>query len=54
MPIPGTKRRTYLRDNVSEVGMRLTPEELDELARDLPTSAAGDRYPSQALAVLDR
>jgi aryl-alcohol dehydrogenase-like predicted oxidoreductase len=54
VPIPGTKRRTYLRDNVSALGVRLTPEELDELALELPTSAVGDRYPRQAMAMLDR
>jgi aryl-alcohol dehydrogenase-like predicted oxidoreductase len=54
VPIPGTKRRTYLRDNVSAVGVRLTAEERAELARELPAGAAGDRYPSQAMAMLDR
>jgi len=54
VPIPGTKRRTYLRDNAAAVGMRLTPEELADLARDVPAGAAGDRYPSQAMALLDR
>jgi aryl-alcohol dehydrogenase-like predicted oxidoreductase len=54
VPIPGTKRRTYLRDNVSAVGVRLTPEELAELNRELPSGAAGDRYPSKAMAMLDR
>ncbi len=53
VPIPGTKRRTYLRDNVSAVGVQLTPEELVELARELPDRAAGDRYPSKAMALLD-
>jgi aryl-alcohol dehydrogenase-like predicted oxidoreductase len=54
VPIPGTKRRTFLRENVAAVGVRLTAEELSELARDLPTPAAGDRYPSPAMAMLDR
>jgi aryl-alcohol dehydrogenase-like predicted oxidoreductase len=54
VPIPGTKRRTYLRDNVSAVSVRLTPEELHELTREMPACAAGDRYPSQAMAMLDR
>ena len=53
-PIPGTKRRTYLRDNVAAVGVELTPEDVAELARDVPSGAAGDRYPSQAMAMLDR
>jgi aryl-alcohol dehydrogenase-like predicted oxidoreductase len=54
VPIPGTKRRTYLRENVAAVCVRLTPEDLAELARDVPAGAAGDRYPSQAMALLDR
>jgi len=54
VPIPGTKRRTYLRDNVSAVNVRLTAEELAELAREVPVGAAGDRYPSGAMAMLDR
>jgi aryl-alcohol dehydrogenase-like predicted oxidoreductase len=54
VPIPGTKRRTYLRDNAAAVEVRLTLEELADLARDVPARAAGDRYPSQAMAMLDR
>jgi aryl-alcohol dehydrogenase-like predicted oxidoreductase len=54
VPIPGTKRRSYLRENASAVDVRLTAEELTELVRDLPAQAAGDRYPSQAMAMLDR
>jgi aryl-alcohol dehydrogenase-like predicted oxidoreductase len=54
VPIPGTKRRSYLRENVAAVGVRLAPEELAELAREVPGAAAGDRYPSQAMAMLDR
>ncbi|HEY7153280.1 MAG TPA: aldo/keto reductase [Gemmataceae bacterium] len=54
VPIPGTKRRTYLRDNVAAVGVQLTPEDLAQLARDVPAGAAGDRYPSRAMAMLDR
>jgi len=54
VPIPGTKRRTYLRDNAAAVGIRLTQEDLADLVRDVPAGAAGDRYPSQAMAMLDR
>jgi aryl-alcohol dehydrogenase-like predicted oxidoreductase len=54
VPIPGTKRRSYLRDNATAVGVRLTPEDLAELMRDVPAGAAGDRYRSQAMAMLDR
>ena len=54
VPIPGAKRCSYLRENVSAVDVRLTAEDLAELVRDLPDKAAGDRYPSQAMAMLDR
>jgi aryl-alcohol dehydrogenase-like predicted oxidoreductase len=54
VPIPGTKRRVYLRENAAAVAVRLTPEDLADLARDVPAGAAGDRYPSKAMAMLDR
>lgn len=54
VPIPGTKRRTYLRENAAAVTVRLTVAELAELTRGVPAAAAGDRYPSQAMAMLDR
>jgi aryl-alcohol dehydrogenase-like predicted oxidoreductase len=54
VPIPGTKRRTYLRENVLAVDVQLATEELAELAREVPAGAAGDRYPRQAMAMLDR
>jgi aryl-alcohol dehydrogenase-like predicted oxidoreductase len=54
VPIPGTKRRTYLRENLAATSVRLTPGELAEMARCVPARAAGDRYPGQAMAMLDR
>lgn len=54
VPIPGTKRRTYLQENIAAVSVALTPQELAELAHELPAGATGDRYPSQAMAMLDR
>ncbi len=54
VPIPGTKRRTYLRENLAAASVRLTPEDLTDLTRDVPAGAAGDRYPAQAMAMLDR
>ena len=45
VPIPGTKRRVYLEENVAALSVRLTPEELAELDRALPPdSASGTRY----------
>ncbi|MEG4291980.1 aldo/keto reductase [Microcoleus sp. C2C3] len=49
VPIPGTKRRTYLEENIAAVAVTLTPAELDQLAKALPLGiAAGDRYPDMS------
>ncbi len=42
VPIPGTKRRTYLEQNAAAVDVRLTDAELAQL--DAIGEAAGDRY----------
>ena len=42
VPIPGTKRRTYLEQNAAAVELQLTADELAELAQ--IGDAAGDRY----------
>jgi aryl-alcohol dehydrogenase-like predicted oxidoreductase len=45
VPIPGTKRRTYLEENVAADDVRLTDEELHRIDEVLPVGAAsGDRY----------
>jgi len=45
VPIPGTKRRTYLEENVAAAEITLAPGELDQLSEMLPPGvAAGDRY----------
>jgi aryl-alcohol dehydrogenase-like predicted oxidoreductase len=41
-PIPGTKRRTYLEDNIGALDVELTKEDLAEL--DALAAAMGDRY----------
>ncbi|MEJ5867184.1 aldo/keto reductase [Pseudokineococcus sp. 5B2Z-1] len=49
VPIPGTKRRSYLVENVAAVDVELTREELDRLEAVLPVGAsAGDRYPDMS------
>jgi aryl-alcohol dehydrogenase-like predicted oxidoreductase len=49
VPIPGTKRRSYLEQNVAASEIELTPDELDALGDAAPPgAAAGDRYPSMA------
>jgi aryl-alcohol dehydrogenase-like predicted oxidoreductase len=45
VPIPGTKRRTYLEQNVAADDIRLTEDELRRIDEVLPVGAAtGDRY----------
>jgi len=45
VPIPGTKRRRYLEENVGAVELELDPDTLRELDEALPVGAAqGDRY----------
>jgi aryl-alcohol dehydrogenase-like predicted oxidoreductase len=51
VPIPGTKRRRYLEENVGALSVLLTPEDLaaiEEIAP--PGAAAGDRYPAEHMA----
>jgi aryl-alcohol dehydrogenase-like predicted oxidoreductase len=50
VPIPGTKRRKYLDDNLGAVNVHLTPEDMAELNQ-LASIAVGDRY-SAAMAKL--
>lgn len=46
VPIPGTKRISYLEDNAGSVDVNLTPDELRELSEAFPVGvAAGERYP---------
>jgi aryl-alcohol dehydrogenase-like predicted oxidoreductase len=45
VPIPGTKRRSYLEENAAAVDVRLTPEDLARIDEVAPAGAgAGDRY----------
>jgi len=45
VPIPGTKRRKYLEENVKAVEVTLTPEDLQRIDEVAPKNvAAGDRY----------
>jgi aryl-alcohol dehydrogenase-like predicted oxidoreductase len=49
VPIPGTKRRSYLEDNAASVGVALSDDELARLQALSPAGAwAGDRYPAGA------
>jgi len=45
VPIPGTKRRSYLEENVAAVEVELTPAEIDDIESVFPKGAiAGERY----------
>jgi aryl-alcohol dehydrogenase-like predicted oxidoreductase len=50
VPIPGTKRRRYLEENVAALDVSLSPDERDRLEALAPT---GDRYPDMAFVGRD-
>ena len=51
VPIPGTKRRSYLEQNVAAAAIALTPEDLIALGKAVPRDAiAGERYPAPFMA----
>ncbi len=49
VPIPGTKRRTYLEQNAAAVEIELTPEDLAQIESELPR-VAGERYDEAGMA----
>jgi aryl-alcohol dehydrogenase-like predicted oxidoreductase len=53
VPIPGTKRRTYLEENVGAVDVALTDEELRAIDEALP-KASGTRYPEAMMGIVGR
>lgn len=54
VPIPGTKRRTYLEENAAAVSIRLTPEDLRRIDEVAPKGvAAGTRYPEAAMRLVN-
>ena len=53
VPIPGTKRRTYLEEDLAAVDVTLTPAETAQLDAALPPTA-GPRYGERQMAELDR
>ena len=55
VPIPGTKRRTWLAENVAAAGIELTAEDLDALDELAPVgSAHGTRYPETMMSAVRR
>ncbi|HKG32334.1 MAG TPA: aldo/keto reductase [Gemmatimonadales bacterium] len=54
-PIPGTKRRKYLEENVAAAEIRLSPAEMAQLDAALPPEkVAGPRYNEHMMATVDR
>ncbi|MFI5357841.1 MAG: aldo/keto reductase [Opitutales bacterium] len=55
VPIPGTKRRSYLDENLGAADLTLTATELARIARVFPaTAVAGTRYPAAMMTALGR
>ena len=55
MPIPGTKRRRYLEDNLGAAKVTLTRADLEALDAAFPRgAAAGDRYAAPGMAAVNR
>jgi len=55
VPIPGTKRRRYLEDNLGAAGIALSRDDLARIDRALPPGAAsGERYGPHALRAIGR
>ncbi|MGI4860224.1 MAG: aldo/keto reductase, partial [Janthinobacterium lividum] len=55
VPIPGTKRRTYLEENVAAASITLSVDEIAALDAALPANVvAGARYNEARMAAVDR
>ena len=55
VPIPGTKRRKYLEENVAALAIKLTPNELQTLKDLFPIEAiAGKRYSDSSLKLVNQ
>ncbi len=55
VPIPGTKRRKYLEENVGVLEVKLTKEDLRRIDEVFPPeAAAGGRYPEHMMAMVNR
>jgi aryl-alcohol dehydrogenase-like predicted oxidoreductase len=54
VPIPGTKRRKYLEENVGAIELKLTNEDLRRIDEVFPPEAAlGGRYPEHMMALVN-
>lgn len=54
VPIPGTKRRSYLEENIAAIAITLTPTELVEINQIMPQDLAiADRYSPLGMATIN-
>src|SRR3989440_11166113 len=55
VPIPGTKRRKYLRENLDALGVMLDADDLERIGEVAPKdAAAGSRYPEAMMKLLGK
>jgi aryl-alcohol dehydrogenase-like predicted oxidoreductase len=55
IPIPGTKRKERVAENLGALKVKLSPQEVQRLGAAIPKGAAsGLRYPESAMAALQR
>ena len=55
VPIPGTKRRIYLEENVAALNLELSPADRQEISAAWPPgAAAGPRYAEPAMQAVNR
>jgi len=52
VPIPGTKRVSYLEENLAAAGVELSDADVEQIAAALP-AAAGERYPEAVMRSVD-
>jgi aryl-alcohol dehydrogenase-like predicted oxidoreductase len=53
VPIPGTKRVSYLDENLAAADVELSPEDVERIAAEVP-AAAGERYDPQGMQTVNR
>lgn len=55
IPIPGTKRRRYLEENVGALNVEMSIEDLRRIEAVFPSGAAsGERYPEHMMELVNR
>jgi aryl-alcohol dehydrogenase-like predicted oxidoreductase len=55
VPIPGTKRRGYLEENVAAASIALSPADLEAIENAVPAGAVvGERYAESSMRLVHR